>query len=487
MMSSSVPRIAIVGGGFAGVAVALRLLRQSPFAVRIQLIEPANTPGLGVAYSTTLDHHLINGVTKAISLFDDEPTHFAEWLAGQVEAGAWQPPPGVPIPESLPPRRLYGAYLQQTWREHTAALRPGVSIEHLRARATGLQAMPSGYALTLSDGRLVFAEKVVLATGLMHRRAEHLPFALGEAARRSWRYIANQWTPGVWDGVKQDQRVVYLGAGLSALDGLISAEHAGFRGEHVAISRHGLPVNARRTPDPWPDFLQVPETGISLRDLLRQIHPQLRTIAQRGDDWQRIVPTLRLQVDALWSRASVDERRRFVRTVRSLWDVSLHRSAPAALDRQTRVEHEGRYRPAAGHILGVDTARNGRLVVRWRPRGSDTVEQLEADRVINCLGFEYDWRRSTDPLCQDLLARGLALPDPLGFGVQARRDDCALLDAQGSPQPGLHAVGHPLRGVFWESNAVTEHVPQATKVVHALLTELRRELDEGEAEQRLRA
>ena len=487
MTPSPVPRVAVVGGGFAGIAVALRLLQQAHVPLHVQLIDPTSTPGLGVAYSTALDHHLINGVSKAISLFDDVPTHFTDWLARQVQAGVWQPPAGVPLGDSLPPRRLYGAYLQETWRTETATLRPDLSFEHLRARTTGLQATPSGYALTLSSGRLIFAEKVVLATGLMQRRANQLRFPVTDRALRSWRYMADQWAPGIWDGIAQDQRIVYLGAGLSALDGLISSEHAGFRGEHVALSRHGFPVNERRAPEPWPDFLQIPESGLTLRELLRQIRPQLRAMAASGEDWQRIVPTLRLQVDALWARTTLSERQRFVRKVRSLWDVSLHRSAPAALDWQTRVKADGRYRHAAGQILGVDTAPNGRLAVQWRARGNDAVQTLEADRVINCLGFEYDWRHSNDPLCRDLLKRGLMLPDPLGFGLQARRTDCALLDARGHAQAGLHAVGHPLRGVFWESNAVTEHVPQATKVAQALLAQLRTPAPHAAAEQQVPA
>ncbi|WP_420994980.1 FAD/NAD(P)-binding protein [Cupriavidus sp. 30B13] len=474
MNTVAIPRVAIVGGGFAGIAVALRLLRQAPMALHIDLIEPAATPGLGVAYGTPLAQHLINGVSKAISLFEEEPAHFTGWLARQVRAGAWAPPPGVAIEDSLPPRRLYGAYLQQTWAEETARLRPGLSLEHVRARAVGLRATAHGYAVSLADGRQRLADKVVLATGLMQRRADQLPFALGDAARRSPRYVADQWAGGAWHEVARDRRIVYLGAGLSALDGLISAEHAGFRGEHMAISRTGLGVNERRMPEPWPDFLHIPDGGLTLRQLLRQVHPQLRAMAAQRQDWQRIVPTLRLQVDTLWARASVQERARFVRKLRSWWDVALHRSAPEALAWQTRVKAGGRYRHAAGTLLAVDTLADGRLAVRWRARGSDAVQTLEADRVVNCLGFAFDWTQSHDPLARDVLARGLALPDPLGFGLQANRADCALLDAGGRPQPGLHAVGHPLRGVFWESNAVTEHVPQATKVARSLIAQLAR-------------
>lgn len=473
---SAIPRIAIVGGGFAGVAVALRLLRQSPVPLHIDLIEPAETPGLGVAYATALPHHLINGISKMISLFDDEPGHFTDWLARQVAAGAWTPPEGVALGDSLPPRRLYGAYLQETWTTcmatHPAALREGLTLEHLRARATGLQRVGKSYVVTLGDGRRRHADKVVLATGLMQRRAKDLPFAIDDAVLASRAYVHDQWAPGALDGIARGRRIVYLGAGLSALDGLISAEHAGFRGEHVAISRKGLAVNERRALEPWPDFVEIPEHGLTLRELVRQVHPQLRRLRAQGEDWQRIVPTLRLHVDALWARASEAERRRFVRTLRSLWDVSLHRSAPVALAWQTRVKADGRYRHEAGQLLAVEALADGRLAVRWRERGGTAVHTLEADRVVNCLGFEYDWRRSDDPLCRDVLARGLVLPDPLGFGLQAARDTCALLDAHGHPQAGLHAVGHPLRGVFWESNAVTEHIPQVGKVTRALIAQL---------------
>lgn len=471
-MNSSIPRVAIVGGGFAGVAVALRLFRQTPFPLHVQVLDPAVTPGLGVAYGTELEHHLINGVSKAISLFEEEPRHFTDWLERQAQAGGWVPPNDIDLADSLPPRRLYGTYVQDTWRATLAQLRPGVTLDHVRARVTGLESVASRYALTLSDGTRLLADKVVLATGLRPRHVDRLPFPVSRSAQASRRYVADQWAQGAWDGVGRDGRIVYLGSGLSALDGLISSEHAGFRGEHLAFSRKGLAVNERRAPEPWPDFLQIPESGLTLRQLMSQIRPQLRTISARGEDWQRIVPTIRQQVDTLWSCASVRERRRFVRTLRSLWDVSLHRSAPAALAWQARINAEGRYRHAAGRLLGIDTLIDGRLVVHWRQRGSDSVQSVEADRVVNCLGFEYDWTHSDDPLCRDVLARGLVLPDSLGFGLQATRTDCTLINAAGSPQRGLHAVGHPLRGVFWESNAVTEHMPQATKVAQSLIAQL---------------
>ena len=57
---SAEPHIVIIGGGFSGAAVAIELLRLAPNGVRVTLLEPRQSPGAGVAYSTAEPTHRIN-------------------------------------------------------------------------------------------------------------------------------------------------------------------------------------------------------------------------------------------------------------------------------------------------------------------------------------------------------------------------------------------------------------------------------------------
>lgn len=57
---SAEPHIVIIGGGFSGAAVGIELLRLAPNGVRVTLLEPRQSPGAGVAYSTAEPTHRIN-------------------------------------------------------------------------------------------------------------------------------------------------------------------------------------------------------------------------------------------------------------------------------------------------------------------------------------------------------------------------------------------------------------------------------------------
>ena len=52
--------IVIVGGGASGVLLAAHLLRDPDADIRVTLIEKRRAFGQGIAYSTTLEDHVLN-------------------------------------------------------------------------------------------------------------------------------------------------------------------------------------------------------------------------------------------------------------------------------------------------------------------------------------------------------------------------------------------------------------------------------------------
>jgi uncharacterized NAD(P)/FAD-binding protein YdhS len=97
---------------------------------------------------------------------------------------------------------------------------------------------------------------------------------------------------------------------------------------------------------------------------------------------------------------------------------------------------------------------------------------VEGDGLINSSGIEYDWRRVDKPLPQQLLSRGLIAPGNLGLGIAADTHG-AVLNAALQPAQRLFAMGPPLRGMWWESTAVTDVALQA-KALAARLVVLER-------------
>ena len=115
-----------------------------------------------------------------------------------------------------------------------------------------------------------------------------------------------------------------------------------------------------------------------------------------------------------------------------------------------------------GELTGV-ADRGPRCVARV-----GTGAELSVDAVVNCTGPLTDITRSSDPLLLALRERGLAVPDPLFLGVACTAAG-QLLDQDGRPIPGLHAVGSPRKGVLYESTAIPEIRAQAAEVARSLM------------------
>ena len=89
--------------------------------------------------------------------------------------------------------------------------------------------------------------------------------------------------------------------------------------------------------------------------------------------------------------------------------------------------------------------------------GADPGRQGAA--LINSSGIEYDWRRVARPLPQQLLKRGLIRPGPLALGIAADRSTARCWMPRARSASRLFAMGPPLRGMWWESTAVTDVAP----------------------------
>jgi uncharacterized NAD(P)/FAD-binding protein YdhS len=227
---------------------------------------------------------------------------------------------------------------------------------------------------------------------------------------------------------------------------LLEAE--GFGGPMVAISRRGLAP--RHHIDGHP-----PAGGLTERPPVSAV-PLLRAVRKRAEviGWHAAVDELRPFTQSLWRGAGERAQSQFLRHLRPWWDVHRHRLAPAIADRIEALRTSGRLRIEAGKLAEV-RPEDGGLLVRWRPRGSDTAQTMRVKRIINCTGPQGDLLRTQEPLLRALLGKGLVRPDRhrLGLDVDA---NARVVDASGRTLPLLFAIGPMTRGCFWEIVAVPD-------------------------------
>ena len=152
------------------------------------------------------------------------------------------------------------------------------------------------------------------------------------------------------------------------------------------------------TGAPYPPFLTATETPASVRILLRRIRREIERAAVAGYDWRAVIDALRPETQALWQALPLVERRRFLRHVRSYWDVHRHRAAPEAAASIEQFRQSEQLHVHAGRICayqGTARRRLGHLPATPRPHPGQFAGQAAS---INCTGPESDYRKLQHPL-----------------------------------------------------------------------------------------
>jgi uncharacterized NAD(P)/FAD-binding protein YdhS len=426
--------VAVVGGGYSGTLQAIQLAERG---ARVTLIERDDRIGRGVAYSTVHADHLLNVRASGMSAFPDRPDHFAAWVTAQ----------GLGDGGTFVQRRDYGRYL-------TGLLEAATASGRVAVRRAEVVDVAAGEEVALRGGDRIEADAVVLGSGNL---APDTPGVIAAAGLLKGVYVADPWAADLAAGLGENDDVLLIGTGLTAIDAALMLDSGGFRGRILALSRRGLLPRAHVDA---PVSLKVLETLPEPHCLTLLAETRRRT---ERIGWRAAVDSLRPVTQSLWAGADVAERRRFLRHLRPWWDVHRHRIAPSIAARIDGMAASGRLQVAAGKIVSV--AQDGQ--VRWRARGEAGERTLRAARIVNCTGPQADINRAGDPLLDALLAAGRVRADPCRIGVDVDAD-CRVISAEGQPSDTLRAVGPITRGAFWEIVAVPDIRRQVKAVAEAL-------------------
>jgi uncharacterized NAD(P)/FAD-binding protein YdhS len=455
--------IVIVGAGFSGTLVAVNLLRGSQGPLRIVLVDRGEF-ARGLAYARRDFPYLLNVPAGRMSASSADPLEFLSYARRRLpDAGAGD----------YLPRALYGEYLEALLADAELMARPHARLERVRGAAIAIERVhrDSRLDMHLEDGRVVRADAVVLALG----NPPSAPLAGAESVEGSAGYVADPWQRPL--RVRAGETLLIVGTGLTMADIALAADRAtGGRVVMHAISRHGL------LPPAQTSFQQVDAAheeecratleaaGPSVTRLLRTVRALAQEAVLRHGDWRETIGVVRGLAPSLWQRLPAPERRRFLRHVRSYWDLHRHRLPQSSASAIEALRRAGRLHIHAGRISGLHAA--GRHIrVTWRARGEHPTQSLLVERVVNCTGPDFNVQRTRERLLRSLLAQGIALGGSQGLVT----DPCgALVDARsGLAAHNLYYVGPLLRATHWETTAVQELRTHAERLAQHLLTEQR--------------
>lgn len=422
-MDGKIQRVTIIGGGFSGAMLAARLAEGG---IASTLIDRGGDFGLGVAYSTPFDGHLLNVRSNRMTAIEGRPDDFVNWLADHH--------PDYASPEGFAPRRLYGLYVRDRL-ESVDAARPGL-ISRIIGEATTID----GTSVRLADGRSIEGDAVVLATGNPTPKA-------ASSGELEGRVIGDPWAPGALDRIGAEDDVIVVGTGLTMVDIVLWLEARGWRGVARTLSRRGLTPRGHEA---------LPDAPVGPTDALLKASPSRRLREARrlsGDSgWRGVMEGLRPITAGLWQAADTPTRARLVRHLRPWWDVHRHRIADSIAAALAALQAAGRMTVTAGRVSRIEQDANG-VSLSFRPRSGPAQPPLTAHWLIDCTGPGHD--PAKDPLTGPLLASGRARLDELKLGLDLDAQG-RVLDADGAVDARLLVLGPPARAAFWETIAVPD-------------------------------
>jgi uncharacterized NAD(P)/FAD-binding protein YdhS len=451
--------IAVVGGGAAGAAVVGEFLRAPDNGIRLTWLAGGQSPGRGVAYGTDQPEHVLNVRAANMGLLADDSGAFLRFAQAC----------GVTAePTDFLPRSLFGDYVQATLAHLLADGLPRCRLEVRSTEALAIQARSTGGYDIQPHGAAAFAaDSVVLAVGALP------PVALPQvdaSALGGGRYAIDPWNlPRLPKG---PQQVVVIGSRLTAIDTILSAAATWPHARIIALSRHGcLPGNHWLKPqEPYAHQAELIEDLRASGDVRHWLRIFRKALATDQPDWRSTIDGLRPVTNELWRSLDLIQRGRFLRHVRWLWDSARHRMPPQTARTIHALQDEGRLQVIAGRVRNIGGAEP--VNVAYRDRRNGSVHTIDADLVVQATGFESTHEPTTSRLLRQMLEAGLVCPDPLGLGLHADVDG-RLLRSDGSPAPGLRAVGTLLRGTLWESTSMPEIRAFAAKLAREVPEEFR--------------
>jgi uncharacterized NAD(P)/FAD-binding protein YdhS len=452
-------KVAIIGGGFSGTMIGVHLIKNASAPLEIQLINETDTLNTGIAYDPYSKKALLNVVSSRMSAFASEPDHFLNWLMQQ---GKFRDKDRILIGNSFLPRYLYGEYLKNIWKDALKiAEHKKIKVEVIKSTVKDLTLSNSSIDIELKDKSKLSADYAIIASG------NHLPgnpTIKSSFFTRSANYFQNPWDIRSVSGINSKEPVLIIGNGLTMVDTVIGLLENGFQGPIVSISPNGFNILPHRHNGlSYTKLVEEIGDKTSLFELVKLFNKHMKLIREYGLSAEPLIDSLRSLTQTIWKRLTMAEKRIFMSRLRHLWGVARHRIPLHIHDKLQQLRIEGRLHIVSGKLLDI-IENEGNIIALFYDKKQKQSVQLAVSRVINCTGPETDLLKLDDNYLKNALLKGIICQDELKLGINADPDTFEALNPAGKIQTGLYIMGSNLKGLLWESTAVSELRVQAEKI-----------------------
>jgi uncharacterized NAD(P)/FAD-binding protein YdhS len=415
-------RIAIVGRGFTGIMNAIALLKglDLPFHLVMFDPNPKINGGEGISRSGKT---VLNSRVRDLSVDPAVRMDFRYWLEADEEWRRDAIREGVD--HSFVSGETFSAYVYQRFSEALSA-RTDVVVRIQSDAVTAVHRAAHGGLLVVSnDEQEAPFDAVFLASG----------YGVSDSVEEP-------------PGLDQVQNAIVIGGGLYAVDRALKLLASGAVSHITLISASGFLPQSHTSAAVGPVTSEQPLPS-TLSGAFRSLRDAARTAELEGSGWQGIMNGFRLRAGDLWKGLKPEERRRFKRHVKPIYDSHRNRLPPAHYKRLHEAIASGTITVKKGRVERIAT--NG--VLLSTPAG---LHVLPADRTIDCRIRPID---VDAPLFRSVFSAGLAKRDELEIGVLV--DRCGRAIVGQNTFDGLFALGPLGLGSLPDIDQVPEIVQQA--------------------------
>ncbi len=434
-------KIAIIGGGFCGLAVAYNLLNlsQNP-DITIDIYDEEAFQNNGKAYQTQDLQHILNVPANKMGL--PEPDHFYQWLRHH-QTQIYQP-------SSFVPRHFYCLYLQDIIKQ----LKQNSAINFINHKVGQIKYVNQLYVVKGDNFLAKEYDSVVLACGLKVKSLSKI------VKNNTNEEFSDKIIDDVWQFFNQelkikDGTILIVGTGLTMIDLALSLKNQGFLGEIIACSRNSrlpLPHLVGKTSEIV--ALKISDGNLPLSKILHK----LRNATKSVEDWQRIINGLRSITSELWQQFSLSKKKQFIRHLMPFWAIHRHRVAPENYQQISQMINQRKLKIIQGKVqkIVIHNQINNQAANQQITAVLHNNKLINANLILNAMGLDFSGQN--DVLLQNLLQEKIISrhQSKIGFEINKIHNN-------------FYLTGSLLAGDLLEITAVPELSEQAKKIALKIL------------------
>lgn len=447
--------IAIIGAGASGTITAIQLMQKLQVPATIYLIEKnQGTLFRGAAYSSVLPYQPLNVQTGRMSIYNQAPDDFYEWLKKHKQA---ESDTEITI-DSFVSRRWFGDYLVANFEKEKARSK-WVTVEIVISACNNLNYdfTTSNYNLELSNGNSLSAQFVVFACGNEQPGSVIEPKA---AANLEDGYIENPWLPDTLRQIQPEEDVLVIGNGLTMVDHVVSLMKQQHRGKIYTISRNGyLPL---QHDDIQLYTFEVSNEPTQTEEVLSLLKQNIDKASMLKVSWQNVMDAMRPYTSRFWKGLNLTQKKLFLKKLRTYWEIHRHRMPKASAKALEQLKQSGQLEVLAGSYVSV--SKNGSTInFTYQNKSNKLNQSVTVHRILNCTGPSTDYYKTGNILFKNLLAKEWMKQDALKLGIETGfRGE--VIKSTGVILQNTFTIGPIRRAMEWETTAIREIRTQAENV-----------------------